>query len=243
VGISVVAWALAAAWAAAERAVQAQGPLERLQTRAEAFVWERPGPGGQPEAVGTVRLTRYIGEAGGDWIEADTRRRDLGVRWHQVERLSGVDPWFLWRELAAGGSRTLRAEWAAGRLEWVEWSFGTRRAEGLTVEGGLTLGVAPIGELGLLEHTRSSVVASVRQVYLPTSTRVERLVGRVLGPPAGRRGLRWVVWSDAAGDPRAWQVFAGPELMAFGGAPGGGRARRIPWPDYMELTEEAESGP
>lgn len=225
------------------------GP-DRSASRVEAFQWQPAGTPRGAAGVGWVRWTRLVDAEGRTWLETDTRRSDLGVRWHQVERLCGHEPWFLWRELAAGGSRTLRASWAEGRLEWVEWSFGTRRAEagseaeveGGSVGGDRAVAPVPIGELGLLERSREMRAGEARWVFLPTSTEVERFDGRVVGALRGAWDLRWVLWSDARGDLRAWSVLVGPSLLAYGGAPGGGWARRIAQDEYEQRLAELEAG-
>lgn len=155
---------------------------EEAEQRLEHFLLEWKASEAPPPARGRgdleVRRSRVLGAArmrqrlaGGELqleVEYDYFLEDL--RLYAVERLGERGSRLIFREMAAGRGRTLRAEWSRDgvSLETAEWDRGGRRARSASLEEG---GVLP---QYLLELARSGRALSGRfRVFDPLSGGLE----------------------------------------------------------------------
>jgi hypothetical protein len=143
---------------------------EQAVQRTEHFLLEWQGEGPPPEARGRgdleVRRSRVLGlarlrqrhEGGELQLEMELDYLLENLRLYAVERLGERASRLIYREMATGRGRTLRAEWSrdGASLETAEWDRGGRRSRSASLEEG---GVLP---QYLLELARSGRVLSGR---------------------------------------------------------------------------------
>jgi hypothetical protein len=226
---------------------------EELVQRTEHFLLEWTGEGQPPAArrrgdievrrsrvLGLARLRqRHEGPELRLEMELDYMLEDL--RLYAVERLGERASRLIYREMAAGRGRTLRAEWSrdGASLETAEWDRGGRRARSASLEDG---GVLP---QYLLELARGGSVLSGRfLVFDPLTGGLESQELATTYETGAEEQLQRVVRlvrSDGtlAGEYR----FSGDALTAFRLQNGRIEARAVSEEVYEEARALYHAGP
>jgi len=205
------------------------------------------GPGDAP--LGVMRHVRLQRPSGAWQAEQDLVLFEPALRVHQVERHGANLCQLIYRELAPGSGRTVRARWPqpqarpplgrAERLrEWepqvIQWTGDDRRVDEFPAARGWW------GSLSLIERQRWGLLVPGEVVrFEPLAGRPEPLRVTVSSPQGPLAGWRWYAWEGPEGEARGWMLYWKQELVALAWQGGGLVARRIQPQVHDELLRRS----
>ncbi|QDU68761.1 hypothetical protein [Engelhardtia mirabilis] len=215
----------------------------------ETFGLWATGAGPTDRPLGVMRHVRLQRPSGTWQAEQELILFEPDMRVHQVERHGVSLCQLIYREIAHGAGRTVRARWPqpdarpplgrAERLrEWepqvVQWAADERRVDDFPGARGWS------GALSLIERQRWGLLGTGEVVrFEPLSGRPEPLHVTQVSPGGTLAGWRWYAWTGPEGEARGWMLYWKRELVSLAWQGGGFVARRIRPEVHAELQRDA----